>query len=162
MLSRFIVATYELLLEICLWLTLIGSFIVGWSIGGPSSAFLFLLITFVTCVAVFGAFLTIIDIRKSVRVIEGAVARAESNSEAPISIARPALLTGGDLKRSTETVEVKCPNCQKSEAILADESNEDKIHELFTAKASPFFTSMVMYCKSCGKKFRWTAKYGSI
>ncbi len=70
MLSRFIVSSYSLLLEIAIWITLVGGFIGGWSANGFFTAIGGLLVSFVFCVVVFGAFLTLIDIQKSVRAIE--------------------------------------------------------------------------------------------
>ena len=70
MLSRLIVASYKILLEISMWLILIGSFITGWAMKGFGGAILALIVAFVICIVVFGAFLLLVDIQTSVRAIE--------------------------------------------------------------------------------------------
>ena len=70
MLSKIIVTSYALFLEIALWVTLVGSFIGGWAASGFFAGILALIAAFVVCVVVFGGFLTIIDIKKAVRSIE--------------------------------------------------------------------------------------------
>ena len=71
MLSKIIVASYAALVEIALWLFLIGSLLAGWNIGdGAVGAIVGLVIGFVVAVMFFGAFLILDDIRKSVKVIE--------------------------------------------------------------------------------------------
>ena len=77
MLSKIIVSSYSIFLEIAIWLTLIGGFIGGWAAHGFFTAIGGLIASFVFCVVVFGAFLTLIDIQKSVRAIEA------KNSTAP-------------------------------------------------------------------------------
>jgi len=70
MLSRIIVASYATLLEISIWVILIGSFVGGWSIRGFGSGLLSLGMAFIFCAVFFGAFLVLLDIQKSVRTIE--------------------------------------------------------------------------------------------
>lgn len=70
MLSKLIVSSYGVLLEVSIWLILAGSFIVGWSTKGFGTAIMALFIAFVFCIVFFGAFLTLLDIRQSVRKIE--------------------------------------------------------------------------------------------
>lgn len=70
MLSKIIVSSYQMLLEIAIWLTLLGGFISGWAMHGFFAAIAGLIVAFIFCVAVFGAFLTLADIQKSVRAIE--------------------------------------------------------------------------------------------
>ena len=71
MLSKMIVSSYEMLIEIALWLFLIGCLIAGWTFGkGVVGAIGGLLVGFVFAVMFFGAFLVLSDIRKSVRVLE--------------------------------------------------------------------------------------------
>jgi hypothetical protein len=70
MLSRIIVQSYQLLLEISMWVVLLGCFIAGWVFLGFLGAILGLIIGFIYCVMFFGAFLTLADIQKSVRAME--------------------------------------------------------------------------------------------
>ncbi len=69
-LSKIIVSSYTVLLEVVIWLTLIGSFIGGWVAHGFFGAIGGLIFAFIVCIAVFGAFLMLADIQKSVRAIE--------------------------------------------------------------------------------------------
>ncbi|MDE2293979.1 MAG: hypothetical protein KGL36_00825 [Gammaproteobacteria bacterium] len=70
MLSRLIVASYKILLEVSMWLILIGTFITGWAMKGFGAAIVSLVAAFVFCVVFFGAFLLLVDIQTSVRAIE--------------------------------------------------------------------------------------------
>lgn len=70
MLSGIIVASYKILLEVSMWLILIGSFITGWEIKGFGAAIVALISAFVFCVVVFGAFLVLVDIQTSVKAIQ--------------------------------------------------------------------------------------------
>lgn len=70
MLSRLIVASYKLLLEISMWLILVGSFIAGWEVRGFGTAIAALIAAFVFCVVVFGAFFVLVDIQSSVKAIQ--------------------------------------------------------------------------------------------
>jgi hypothetical protein len=70
MLSKLIVSSYAALLELSLWLILIGSFMGGWSNGGLGGALAALLVAFILCTVFFGAFLTLVDIRQSVKAME--------------------------------------------------------------------------------------------
>lgn len=71
MLSKMIVSSYEMLIEISLWLFLLLALIGGWVAGnGFMGGIAGLLVGFVFAVMFFGAFLVLSDIRKSVRVIE--------------------------------------------------------------------------------------------
>ncbi len=66
MLSRIILASYKLFLEIAIWLVLIGGTIAGFSFGGFWAGIGVLMGAFVFCVAVFGGFLLLADIQSSV------------------------------------------------------------------------------------------------
>ncbi len=70
MLSRLIVASYKILLEVSMWIILIGSFIGAWSVRGFGAAIVALIGAFVFCVVVFGAFLVLVDIQTSVKAME--------------------------------------------------------------------------------------------
>lgn len=70
MLSKIIVSSYALLLEISMWVILLVAFVAGWQAGGLGGALGALLVAFVFCVVVFGAFLTLVDIRQAVRSLE--------------------------------------------------------------------------------------------
>ncbi|MES9834217.1 MAG: hypothetical protein ABW139_18420 [Candidatus Thiodiazotropha sp. DIVDIV] len=71
MLSKIIVSSYEVLIEISLWLFLLISVISGWKMGdGFFGAIGGLIIGFVISVMFFGAFLILSDIRSSVLQIE--------------------------------------------------------------------------------------------
>ena len=70
MLSKIIVSSYGLLLEVSLWIILVGSFLGGWMNNGFIGALVALVGALVFCIVFFGAFLTILDIRQSVRAIE--------------------------------------------------------------------------------------------
>jgi len=59
-----------LLLEVSIWVILVGSFIGGWASKGFGTAIVALLMAFVFCVVFFGAFFVLIDIRQSLRAIE--------------------------------------------------------------------------------------------
>jgi len=75
MLTKLIVNSYALLIEISLWLVLLLSLVGGGIIGGQMNAGFFgavigLLIGFIVAVVFFGGFLILDDIRKTVRTIE--------------------------------------------------------------------------------------------
>jgi len=70
MLSKLIVSSYHMLIEISLWLFLLMAVIGGWMAKGFMGGVAGLLIGFVFAVMFFGAFLVLSDIRKSVRAIE--------------------------------------------------------------------------------------------
>ena len=75
MLTKIIVSSYEILIEIALWFFLIGCLVFGWNAGKHSgNAFLSsigaLIVGFFFAVIFFGAFLVLSDIRKSVRALE--------------------------------------------------------------------------------------------
>jgi len=71
MLTKFIVDAYAKLIEISLWLFLLGSLIAGWQFGnGFIGAVIGLVVGFVFAVMFFGAFIVLEDIRKSVKAIE--------------------------------------------------------------------------------------------
>jgi len=79
MLTKIIVGAYETLIEIALWLFLIGFLIAGWVFGsevfdnGVLGAIVGLLGGFIVAVMFFGAFLILIDIRSSVKAIENKI-----------------------------------------------------------------------------------------
>ncbi|HLT91013.1 MAG TPA: hypothetical protein VKZ85_08735 [Woeseiaceae bacterium] len=66
MLSRIILASYKLFLEIAIWIVLLGATILGFKMAGFWVGIAMLLGAFVFCVAVFGGFLLIADIQTSV------------------------------------------------------------------------------------------------
>jgi hypothetical protein len=70
MLTRFIVSSYAMLIEVSLWGFLFGSVIAGWIFGKFMGAILGLVVGGVVAVMLFGAFLILEDIRKSTRAIE--------------------------------------------------------------------------------------------
>lgn len=70
MISKFIVSSYAMLLEVSIWIILVGSFIGGWSTKGFGAAIMALLFALVFCIVFFGAFLVLLDIRQSLRAIE--------------------------------------------------------------------------------------------
>lgn len=70
MLSKMIVSSYEILIEVCLWLFLLIALVGGWMANGFLGGIAGLLVGFVFAVMFFGAFLVLSDIRKSVRIIE--------------------------------------------------------------------------------------------
>lgn len=69
-LSKIIVSSYAVLLEVVIWLTLIASFIGGWVAYGFLGAIGGLVVAFIVSIAVFGAFLILSDIQKSMRAME--------------------------------------------------------------------------------------------
>jgi hypothetical protein len=69
MLSRIIINSYATLIEISLWLILVGSLIGGWQAGGFFGAIGGLLTAFVVGSMFLGAFLVLEDIRKYVKEI---------------------------------------------------------------------------------------------
>ncbi|AOU97713.1 hypothetical protein BI364_07375 [Acidihalobacter yilgarnensis] len=70
-LSKIIVSSYAVLLEVAIWLILICGFIGGWVVGhGFIEALGGLVVSFIFCVVVLGAFLTIADIQKTIREIQ--------------------------------------------------------------------------------------------
>jgi len=80
MLSKIIVSSYAIFIEISLWLSLLLFVIGGWNFSNPMTeqgggfmgAIIGLVIWFVIAVVFFGAFLILEDIRRSVKRIEEA------------------------------------------------------------------------------------------
>lgn len=70
MLSKIIVSSYPMFLEIAIWLTLICGLIGGWIAGGFFAGIGGLIAAFIFSVVVYGGFLVIVDIQKSVRSID--------------------------------------------------------------------------------------------
>ena len=70
MLSKIIVGAWSTLIEISLWLLLLGALIGGWSAGGFMGAIGGLIGAFIFGSMFLGAFLVLDDIRKSVKAIE--------------------------------------------------------------------------------------------
>lgn len=66
MLSKIIVASYKLFLEIAIWLVLVGVTVGAFSWGGFWAGIGGMVGAFVFCVAVFGGFLLLADIQSSV------------------------------------------------------------------------------------------------
>ncbi|MDE2148771.1 MAG: hypothetical protein KGJ55_02815 [Gammaproteobacteria bacterium] len=72
MLSRIIVSSYGLFLEIAIWLILIGSLIGGWKLHGFFAGIGALIAAFIFCVVIFGALLVLVDIQRSVKALKDA------------------------------------------------------------------------------------------
>jgi ABC-type multidrug transport system permease subunit len=70
MLSKMIVNSWAMLIEISLWLLLLTSLIGGLQTGGIIGAIIGLVIAFIVGSMFLGAFLVLEDIRKSVKAIE--------------------------------------------------------------------------------------------
>jgi hypothetical protein len=70
MLSKIIVDSWSILIEISLWLLLLTGLITGWNAGGFLGAIGGLIGAFIFGSMFLGAFLVLEDIRKSVKVIE--------------------------------------------------------------------------------------------
>ena len=70
MLSKIIVRTWSILIEISLWLLIFISIVGGWMSGGFFGAVGGLIIAFLFGSMFLGAFLVLEDIRKSVKAIE--------------------------------------------------------------------------------------------
>ena len=70
MLSKIIVGSWSMLIEISLWLLLLGSLIGGWQSGGFLGAIGGLVGAFIVGSMFLGAFLALDDIRKTVKAIE--------------------------------------------------------------------------------------------
>jgi len=69
-LSKIVVNIYTVLLEICLWLLLLGGLIGGWQAGGFLGAIGGLIGAAIFGAVFFGAFLVLNDIRARVKAIE--------------------------------------------------------------------------------------------
>lgn len=70
MLRRIIVSSYGVLLEVSIWLILLGSFLGGWYASGFGTAIIALIVAAIFSAVFFGGFLTLLDIRKSLLTIE--------------------------------------------------------------------------------------------
>lgn len=70
MLSKIIVNSWSILIEISLWLILLSALIGGWQTGGFTGAIGGLVGAFIIGSMFLGAFLALDDIRKSVKAIE--------------------------------------------------------------------------------------------
>lgn len=70
MLSKIIVSSYLVLLEISIWLLLIGSIGAGWYWDGVVGSIIGLVLGFIVAVTIFGSFLILGDIRNAIRAIE--------------------------------------------------------------------------------------------
>lgn len=70
MLSKIIVSFYAVLLEVSMWVIIVAAFIGGWAAAGFFAAIGALILAFVFCAVGFGAFLTLVDIRHSVKLIQ--------------------------------------------------------------------------------------------
>lgn len=69
MLSRFIASSFEVLIEVALWIMLLGGTIVGYAFGRGEGAVAGLAISFVLSVLLFGAVLMLTEIHKYVRLL---------------------------------------------------------------------------------------------
>lgn len=70
MLSKIIVSFYGVLLEVSMWVIMVAALIGGWMADGFIAAIGALILAFVFCAVAFGAFLTLVDIRHSVKLIQ--------------------------------------------------------------------------------------------
>lgn len=70
MLSKLIVKFYAILIEVSIWLLLLGALIGGLQADGLMMGIMSLIGAFIFCTMVMGAFLVLEDIRKSVKAIE--------------------------------------------------------------------------------------------
>jgi hypothetical protein len=70
MLSKVIVSSWAVLIEISLWLVLLAALIGGWQAGGIGGAIGGLVVAFIVGSMFLGAFLVLEDIRRSVKAIE--------------------------------------------------------------------------------------------
>jgi hypothetical protein len=70
MLSKIIVGSWAVLIEISLWLLLLAALVGGWRAGGLGGAIGGLVVAFIIGSMFLGAFLVLEDIRKSVKAIE--------------------------------------------------------------------------------------------
>jgi hypothetical protein len=70
MLSKVIVSSWAVLIEISLWLVLLAALIGGWQAGGIGGAIGGLVVAFIVGSMFLGAFLVLDDIRRSVKAIE--------------------------------------------------------------------------------------------
>lgn len=70
MLSKIIVASYSVFLEIAIWLTLLAGLIGGWVTSGFFAGIGGLIAAFIFSVVVYGGFLVIVDIQRTVRAID--------------------------------------------------------------------------------------------
>ena len=73
MLTKLIVSSYEMFIEIALWLLFVGAFIGGWTANGFLTGVGALIGAFIFAVLFGGAFIILNDIRKKVTLIEGKV-----------------------------------------------------------------------------------------
>jgi len=69
-LSKIVVKLYAVLIEVALWLVLIGSFIGGWQANGFLGAVGSVIVSTILASVFFGAFLVINEIRDKVTAIE--------------------------------------------------------------------------------------------
>lgn len=70
MLSKLIVSSFSVLLEISIWIILLVAFVASWTSSNFMGAMVAVLIAFLLCVVIFGALFTLIDIQKTLRAIE--------------------------------------------------------------------------------------------
>jgi len=70
MLTKIIVSSFAVLIEICIWIVLVAALIGGWQFQGFFGAEGALIFAFVLCVIIFGAFGILLDIRNTVREIQ--------------------------------------------------------------------------------------------
>ena len=73
MLSRLIVESFAKLVEVALWLILLGALIYGWKIEGVFGALIGILLALIAETLTFGAVLVLQDIRNRVAAIEVAI-----------------------------------------------------------------------------------------
>lgn len=69
-LSKIVVKLYAILLEIGLWLMLLGGLIAGWNAGGFLGAVVGLIASAIIGAVVFGAFLVLNEIRDRLKAME--------------------------------------------------------------------------------------------
>lgn len=80
-LSRFIVSSYRVLIEIALWLFLLGALIRGAEYGGFGGAVFSVIGAFVVEIVVFGIALVILDIQTNLRSIRAGLENRSDNGQ---------------------------------------------------------------------------------
>jgi len=69
-LSKLILSFYEPILEISIWLSLLGFFLAGWKANGIFGAIISLIVALIFITMTTGFLLTLLDIRRSLKKIE--------------------------------------------------------------------------------------------
>ena len=79
MLSKFIINSYEGLLELSIWLVVIVGTIAGFASNGLVGGLIAFVCALIFCTVFYGAFLTLIDIRKTLKSIETTLKQNQAN-----------------------------------------------------------------------------------